>query len=132
MSRKLTPAEQNYSIVERECLAIKWALDTLRYYLLGRRFRLITDHAPLKWMAQAKDRNARVTRWFLALQDFAFTVEHRAGGDQKNADALSRTHCWVAGVQTHGSEQRGEVCDTQPLSVVDGVYLPYRILRFIR
>uniref|UniRef100_A0A803K005 Gypsy retrotransposon integrase-like protein 1 n=1 Tax=Xenopus tropicalis TaxID=8364 RepID=A0A803K005_XENTR len=50
LSRKLTPAECRYAIVERECLAIKWALESLRYYLLGRQFKLITDHAPLKWM----------------------------------------------------------------------------------
>ena len=48
------------------------------------------DHAPLKWMAGAKDTNARVTRWFLALQDFHFTVDHRRGKEHANADALSR------------------------------------------
>ena len=48
----------------------------IRYYLLGREFTLITDHEPLRWMAAAKDTNARVTRWFLALQDFRFRVEH--------------------------------------------------------
>ena len=51
ISRKLLPNEKNYSTVEKEALAIKWALDKLRYYLLGREFTLVTDHAPLKWMA---------------------------------------------------------------------------------
>uniref|UniRef100_A0A8C5PLJ4 ribonuclease H n=1 Tax=Leptobrachium leishanense TaxID=445787 RepID=A0A8C5PLJ4_9ANUR len=90
LSRKLNRHEQNYAIVEKECLAIKWALDALRYYLLGRQFRLITDHSPLQWMCNSKERNSRVTRWFLALQAFRFTVEHRAGRLQANADALSR------------------------------------------
>ncbi|KAL0173155.1 hypothetical protein M9458_033466, partial [Cirrhinus mrigala] len=57
ISRKLSQAERNYAAVEKEALAIK-------YYLLGRRFTLFTDHAPLQWMARAKDTNARVTRWF--------------------------------------------------------------------
>ena len=48
-------------------------------YLLGHDFSLVTDHAPLKWMATAKDTNARVTRWFLALQDYRFKVVHRPG-----------------------------------------------------
>ncbi|CAJ0968777.1 unnamed protein product [Ranitomeya imitator] len=96
LSRKLTPAEKNYSVVEKECLAIKWALESLRYYLLGRQFRLVTDHSPLVWMRNAKERNARVTRWFLSLQNFSFSVEHRAGKSQGNADVLSRApYCSV-------------------------------------
>ena len=79
ISRKLLSNENNYSTVEKEALAIKWALEKLRYYLLGREFTLVTDHAPLKWMASAKDSNARVTRWFLDLQDFRFQVDHRPG-----------------------------------------------------
>ncbi|XP_058614187.1 LOW QUALITY PROTEIN: uncharacterized protein LOC131528813 [Onychostoma macrolepis] len=89
ISRKLTPAERRYATVEREALAVKWAVLELRYYLLGRKFTLLTDHAPLQWMARAKDTNARVTRWFLALQDFHFDVQHRAGTANANADGLS-------------------------------------------
>ena len=79
VSRKLLPNERNYSTVEKEALAIKWCLEKLRYYLLGREFTLVTDHAPLKWMAGAKNTNAQVTRWFLTLQDFRFRVDHRPG-----------------------------------------------------
>ncbi len=98
ISRKLTPAEKNYATVEKEALAIKWAVLELRYYLLGRRFTLVTDHAPLQWMARAKDTNARVTRWFLALQDFHFEVRHRAGVAHSNADGLSRIWSAFAGL----------------------------------
>jgi hypothetical protein len=98
ISRKLTPAERNYATVEKEALAIKWAVLELRYYLLGRRFTLVTDHAPLQWMARAKDTNARITRWFLALQDFHFEVQHRAGAANSNADGLSRIWSAFAGL----------------------------------
>ncbi|XP_067303559.1 uncharacterized protein [Pseudorasbora parva] len=98
ISRKLTPAEQRYATVEREALAVKWAVLELRYYLLGRHFTLTTDHAPLQWMARAKETNARVTRWFLALQDFNFTVQHRAGTANANADGLSRMWSAFAGL----------------------------------
>ncbi len=67
-------------------------------HLLGRKFTLLTDHAPLQWMARAKDTNARVTRWFLALQDFCFVVRHRAGASNANADGLSRIWSAFAGL----------------------------------
>lgn len=54
-----------YAAVEKEALAIKWAILELRYYLLERKLTLITDHVPLQWMAHGKDKNAWVTRWFL-------------------------------------------------------------------
>ncbi|KAK3561480.1 hypothetical protein QTP86_003902 [Hemibagrus guttatus] len=63
--RKLTPAQKNYAAVEREALVIKWAVKDLCYYLVGRHFTLVTDHAPLQLMAKAKNSNARVTQWFL-------------------------------------------------------------------
>uniref|UniRef100_A0A9J8B9T8 ribonuclease H n=1 Tax=Cyprinus carpio carpio TaxID=630221 RepID=A0A9J8B9T8_CYPCA len=98
ISRKLTPTEQRYAVVEKEALVVKWAVLELRYYLLGRRFTLLTDHAPLQWMARAKDTNPRVTRWFLALQDFHFTVQHQAGTANANADGLSRIGAAFAGL----------------------------------
>ncbi|KAI2645215.1 Retrovirus-related Pol polyprotein from transposon 17.6 [Labeo rohita] len=82
----------------REALAVKWAVLERRYYLLGRKFTLVTDHAPLQWMARAKDTNTRVTRWFLALQDFHFEVRHRAGASHANADGLSRIWAAYAGL----------------------------------
>ncbi|MGL5292727.1 MAG: RNase H-like domain-containing protein, partial [Aeromonas sp.] len=59
VSSKLTPAESRYATVEREALAIKWAVLELRYYLLGQGFFLVTDHAPLQWMSKAKNTDAR-------------------------------------------------------------------------
>ena len=109
--RKLLLNERNYSTVEKEALAIKWAVDKLRYYLLGREFTLVTDHAPLKWMATAKDTNARVTRWFLALQDYRFKVDHRPGREHANADALSRRDACLWAVRgAPGLHLRGVEC----------------------
>ncbi|TKS64962.1 Retrovirus-related Pol polyprotein from transposon 412 [Collichthys lucidus] len=91
ISRKLSEREARYSTVERECLAIRWAVGALRYYLLGRPFTLCSDHAPLQWLHRMKDANARITRWYLALQPFKFTVVHRPGAQMAVADFLSRS-----------------------------------------
>lgn len=90
ISRKLFPRETRYAVVELECLAVKWALDTLKYYLLGREFNLETDHRALQWLGRMKDSNSRITRWFLALQPYRFTVQYRAGKQNAVADFLSR------------------------------------------
>lgn len=90
LSRKLLPRETRYSTIEKECLAIKWALDSLRYYLLGREFDLETDHRALTWIQSMKDHNARVTRWYLSLQPYNFKIRHRPGKQNVVADYLSR------------------------------------------
>ncbi|KAG1929738.1 gag-pol fusion protein [Pimephales promelas] len=90
LSRKLLSRESRYSTIEKECLAIKWALDSLRYYLLGREFDLETDHRALSWINAMKDNNARITRWYLALQPFRYNVRHIPGRKNVIADYLSR------------------------------------------
>ena len=91
LSRKLSDREGRYSTIEKECLAIRWAVGALRYYLLGRQFTLYSDHAPLQWLHRMKDANARITRWYLALQPFHFQVAHRPGSQMVVADFLSRS-----------------------------------------
>ncbi|XP_061913606.1 uncharacterized protein LOC133656778 [Entelurus aequoreus] len=91
ISRKLSEREARYSTVERECLAIRWAVGALRYYLLGRSFSLCSDHKPLQWLQRMKDANARITRWYLALQPYNFRLIHRPGVQMAVADFLSLT-----------------------------------------
>ena len=91
-SRKLLPREEKYATVEKECLAtcIKLAVHAFRVYLIGRAFEVQTDHQSLEWLHRLKENNAQLTRWSLALQPYEFTVTHRAGKDNANADSLSR------------------------------------------
>eukprot|EP00731_Ephydatia_muelleri_P001017 Em0001g1017a len=91
-SRKLLPREVRYSTVEKECLAIKLGIETFRVYLLGRKFTVETDHRSLVWLNKLKESNSRLTRWSLALQPYQYTVVHRAGLSNGNADALSRVN----------------------------------------
>lgn len=89
-SRKLSSAENKYATVERECLAIVWAVGKFEVYLYGRRFVLQTDHQPLQYLQKARQTNARLTRWALLLQPFIFTIQVIPGKDNVGADYLSR------------------------------------------
>ena len=89
-SKKLLPREGRYSTVEKECLAIRLAVQAFQVYLLGRHFLIQTDHRALQWLDKLKEGNSRLTRWSLYLQSFQYTVQHRTGRENGNADALSR------------------------------------------
>ena len=75
-SRSLTASERQYSVIQRECLAVVFALKQFRHYLLGRHFQLITDHAPLQWLS-AQKMEGMLSRWALAMQEFDFQIVHR-------------------------------------------------------
>ena len=63
-SQILTPAEQNYSTVELECLAVIWAVKYFCYYIYGTRFTLITNYKALQWLLNSCtiNNNKRITR----------------------------------------------------------------------
>ena len=88
-SRTLSMSEVNYSVIQRECLAVVWGTKEFRHYLLGRPFQLWTDHEPLKWLAGQKMEGI-LCRWAIALQEYTYTILYRKGTLNGNADALSR------------------------------------------
>ncbi|CAM4553814.1 unnamed protein product [Lepidochelys olivacea] len=90
LSKKLLPREQHYAAIEKECLAMVWALKKLEPYLFGRHFTVYTDHSPLTWLHQMKGANAKLLRWSLLLQDYDMDVVHVKGSANLIADALSR------------------------------------------
>ena len=89
-SRTMTPAERNYSVCERECLAVLWATRKFRPYIEGYRFKVITDHSSLRWLHNLKNPTGRLARWALELQDHDMQIEYRAGALNHVPDALSR------------------------------------------
>lgn len=89
-SRTLSDTEARYSTIERELLAIIWAVKHFRPYLYGRKFIIYTDHRPLVWLRSLKDPSSKLTRWRLRLQDYDFELIHKIGKQNTNADALSR------------------------------------------
>ena len=88
-SRTLNEAEQRYSTIERECLALVNALKKFRQFLIGKHFTVYCDHKPLEWLSEQRN-VAKLSRWALAIQEYDFTIRYRPGRTNSNADALSR------------------------------------------
>ena len=89
-SKKLLDRERRYSVIEKECLAIVWAIQKFQNYLYGKEFTLETDHQPLVYLNKSKVANARLMRWALALQPFKIRLESIKGSENVGADFLSR------------------------------------------
>lgn len=92
-SRTLNDHERNYSTTDKEFLAIVWAVTYFRPYLWGRKFRITTDHLPIKYLNKkysGKEFSQRTQRWLLKLQEYQFDIEYLKGKENKVADFLSR------------------------------------------
>lgn len=91
-SRRLSAAERNYDIGNRELLAVKLALEEWRHWLEGTKvpFLVWTDHKNLEYLRSAKRLNSRQARWALFLTRFNFTLSYRPGSRNAKPDALSR------------------------------------------
>lgn len=92
-SRKLLDRETRYSTIEKECLAIVWAVSVFARYLWGQCFMLQVDHRPLAYLNTAAYSNSRIMRWALSLQQFRFQIVPLKGEDNVVADILSRSDC---------------------------------------
>lgn len=89
-SRALSKAERRYSVTRKELLAVVTFLRHFRPYLLGRRFKLRTDHSSLLWLRSFKEPEGQLARWLEQLEEYDFEIIHRQGKLHGNADALSR------------------------------------------
>ncbi|GFO27996.1 Gag-Pol polyprotein [Plakobranchus ocellatus] len=86
----LLPRESRYSVIEREALALVFAVTQLQRYLAFNHYILQTDHKPLAYLRAGSPKNARLIRWALAFQEFSFQVVHIPGSENVHADVLSR------------------------------------------
>ena len=92
-SHTLNSAQRNYTVTEREMLALVWGLQHYRQYLF-RKVTWVTDHSALTHLLKPgrEPPNQRVARWILSLQDYEIKPLHSPGKSLADADALSRMH----------------------------------------
>jgi hypothetical protein len=96
-SRTLQPHERRHSSVEKEAAAIVEAIRKWRHYLVGRKFKLITDQQAVSFMfnvnTHGKIKNNKLLRWRIELSSYEFDIQYRPGKDNVTADCLTRTQC---------------------------------------
>jgi hypothetical protein len=91
-SQSIGGAKKNYNATELELSAAIWAMEKFWYYLGYSHFELLTDHAAMSYLKNndIKELKGRLAKWTLRIQPFDFTIRHRAGKLNTNADVLSR------------------------------------------
>nr|GEX14587.1 reverse transcriptase domain-containing protein [Tanacetum cinerariifolium] len=89
-SKMMNQAEANYTTTEKEMLAVVYAFEKFRSYLIMNKSIVYTDHPTLKYLFAKKDEKARLLRWILLLQEFDFKVINSRGAENYAADHLSR------------------------------------------
>ena len=118
-SRFLSDAEGNYAVVEIEALAVQWAILKCRHYLLGAKFKVLTDHKPLVGVMNSKDidsfSNARLQRICSKLIGYQFEVCYLPGKVNFVADCLSRSPVF----QPEASELKDVLVQTLKVEAFD-------------
>ena len=89
-SKTLNDAQLNYTTIEKELLAIVFALDKFRSYLIGSLVIIYTNHSALKYLLSKSDAKPRLIRWILLLQEFHIEIRDKKGVKNVVANHLSR------------------------------------------
>nr|XP_016483010.1 PREDICTED: uncharacterized protein LOC107803755 [Nicotiana tabacum] len=88
--RTLNGAQLNYTLTEKEMLAVVFAFHKFRSYLIGSKVIVYTDHDALRYLIDKKESKSRLIRWVLQLQEFDLEIHDRKGTENQVVDHLSR------------------------------------------
>ncbi|GJU41674.1 reverse transcriptase domain-containing protein [Tanacetum coccineum] len=129
-SKTMTEAQAHYTTTEKELLAVVYAFEKFRPYLVLSKSIVYTDHSALKYLLAKQDAKPRLLRWILLLQEFDVVIRDKKGAENLAADHLSRLE------NPHQSElEKKEITETFPLETLGMVTFrcddeaPYQVIR---
>ncbi|GKB76226.1 reverse transcriptase domain-containing protein [Tanacetum coccineum] len=115
-SKTMTDAQAHYTTTEKELLAVVYAFEKFRPYLVLSKTIVYTDHSALKYLLAKQDAKPRLLRWILLLQEFDVIIRDKKGAENLAADHLSRLE------NPHQSElEKKEITETFPLETLGDV-----------
>ena len=91
-SKTLAEAQMIYMTTDKELLAVVYALEKFRPYILGSKIVIYTNHASLKYLFSKKEAKPRLIEWVLLLQVFDLEIKDKKGRENSVADHLSHLH----------------------------------------
>ena len=86
----MNDAQLNYATTEKELLAVVFAFDKFRPYLIGNKVIVFPNHSAIKYLITKKDAKPRIIRWVLLLQEFDVGIQDKKGSKNIVADNMSR------------------------------------------
>ncbi|GKD51088.1 reverse transcriptase domain-containing protein, partial [Tanacetum coccineum] len=117
-SKTMSEAQAHYTTTEKELLAVVYAFEKFRSYLILSKSIVYTDHSAIKYLFAKKDAKARLMRWTLFLQEFDVEIRDKKGAENLAADHLSRLE------NPHQNEfENKEITETFPLETLGSVAL---------
>ncbi|GJZ41888.1 reverse transcriptase domain-containing protein [Tanacetum coccineum] len=112
-SKTMTDAQAHYTTTEKELLAVVYAFEKFRSYLVLSKTIVYTDHSALKYLLAKQDAKPRLLRWILLLQEFDVIIRDKKGAENLAADHLSRLE------NPHqGDLEKKEINETFPLETL--------------
>lgn len=92
LSKALSPKHRSLSVYDKEMMAVVRAVEHWRPYLLGRKFKILTDHQTIRYFLEQRITTTTQEKWLLKLLGYNYEIEYRAGKNNAGPDALSRKH----------------------------------------